>query len=203
MEELNHELEKIDRLKTLSLVALASFMFFFYVSYLSISGLLSGDPTANTQAEVKGATTDTSVERVSEATEETTDLRDVSIMVNNSEIGEAVIQLNFSTPKRLKGTELYFQLDGDLEILGVECGKEATCVNKQFSEEDLSIIAIRSPQLRDVVLQGRIDLATVKYNPETSGELVVMEDSVILSEGVNGSVLTDENPFTAVGREDL
>ncbi len=185
--------EQNRQLKSIILVSLGSFLLFFYIFTSSISQIYTGLTEQDeylAQGQVFGSSTVAGESRL------------VDIKLNNRVVGEGIIEFQFPTKTSFAGAELYFKIDGNLEVKDVRCLPGFSCVYVQ-NEDNLKVVILRSPEYADIPLIGLVQVATVVYDKDTFGEVILnnsLENSSKLVEiGNDTNILVKEIKYLYVG----
>lgn len=181
--------------KAIVLVALGSFLLFFYVfssSVGSIYNALKENESANIVADtqVYGTTTTSGESRL------------VDLKLNNTVTGEGVLELNFPTRTNMAAAEFVFTMDGDLFVLDVVCSPGFLCFDTEEGST-LFVMVLRLPEYADIPLIGTHEVATIVYDKGTSAELTMNEEgiktSTLMEVGSDINILTPETRFLFIG----
>ncbi len=94
----------------------------------------------------------------------------VSLKINNSKLGEGMIEFDFPTRTNFAGAELFFSIDGNLEVMDVVCEPGYLCM-EDIEDDLVAVTVLRLPEYADIPLIGLNQVATIVYDRTTSGEL--------------------------------
>ncbi|WKZ30705.1 MAG: hypothetical protein QY318_02555 [Candidatus Dojkabacteria bacterium] len=196
MENEQKKDKSLQQLRMLTFMAVGSCIFFFYVAYMGFTGSLS----IPGMEQDKGA----SVQGVNDSANDVVKLSQgtpASIQINNAEAesGTSTVEVKLSSPVNLAGAELYFEIEGNLQVAAVTCSALVTCISSEAKNGRVEIIALVSPDNAELFPAGVYELATIAYVPGTYGELKLDPQSTLLEIGSDQSILSDSNPHLAVG----
>ncbi|MCA9374847.1 hypothetical protein KC622_00790 [Candidatus Dojkabacteria bacterium] len=183
------------RLKSVTLVALGAFLFFFYFTYSGFIGVvaeLKGETYSSQQSEVKGV--ETSI---------TAELTRNSFKATPAGEGFDNLYLTLESPKQVAGVELNLRITGRLEVYSFSCSQYFRCIDQKISDGYLEVSAVRDPDHASQSLNGSVILGEIKYNPSTSGDLMFSSSgekpSAIYVVGSSDSILTPGFRYLGIG----
>lgn len=191
------------KLKGVAVVAMAAFVFFSYVGYVGVAGLVNG--AGDKAGEVQGATTAaTQEESVNEVYSPDTD--QLRFAVNNTTAGMAHIELHLDEPMNLDRLALDLEIDGNLMITDMVCASQLACTISTYDDESIYLIAENTDQ-SGALLDGRVVVATIYYDPGTSAELVANSEgqgsSRVYVKGSVSNYMGPEVQYFPIGRKAL
>ena len=196
MSEVMNETEQEKQLKSLVLVSLGSFLFFFYVFLTGVDGLITiSSDKSPSEPQIYGTSTTTTDNVVNP-------VANVAVVrLNNATIGEGVLEMVLSKPTKLAGAEFDMYINGNLDIKDVICDPEFECYYT-YADNILNLVFFRFPGNASSVIDGTIELGTIIYDPDTSAELVVNDQnsnqSTVLEVGSSENLLSPDMQYLPV-----
>lgn len=113
------------------------------------------------------------------------------IVINDNNNGAATLYVDLSDPSTIVGAELYFRIEGSLNITGVECKSGFDCFEPETKDSVITIIALRPPSENFDALSGQVPVVAITYTPSTSGILTMNASGIKAS--IVSSIDTENN----------
>jgi hypothetical protein len=113
------------------------------------------------------------------------------IVIEDAGNGSATLYIDLSAPSTIVGAELYFQIDGSLDVTDIVCKAGFDCFEPTTEDSVLTVVALRPPSADYGALSGRVSVATLTYDTSTSGTLTINASGVTPS--VVSSIDTTDN----------
>lgn len=183
------------RLKSVTLVALGAFLFFFYFAYSGFIGVvaeLKGETSSNSLSEVKGVETSL-----------TANLTRNSFKLTPAEEGVSNLYLTLNRPEQVAAVELNLRVTGDLVVRSFLCSQYFKCIEQKISDGYVELSVIREPNQSTQHLTGNVLLGQIKYDPSTKGDLMFSSSgakpSAIYVVGQDESIMTPGFRYLGVG----
>jgi hypothetical protein len=190
------------KLKGVAVTAMAAFIFFSYVGYIGVMGIV--DSNEDKSGQVQGVTTSDSNEITNQAYSPDTDK--LRFAVNNTTAGMAFVELHLDEPMNIDRVALDLKIDGDLLITDFVCADKVACTISTYDDESIYLIA-ENTDTTGSFFNGRVILATIYYDPETSAELVANSEgqgsSRIYVKGSVSNYMGPETQYYPIGRKAL
>lgn len=200
-----------DSLRAVLLLGFSCFIFFAYVGFLGANGILNAineskeDTSTIASADVKGVTTNIELDAAVPVIEVTHYESDMVLALNNTTVGLGYLELITSQTVPVQKMVLDFVIDGDLDVQDVLCSQSIKCSLVEYDQNRIRLTVDNTgAELNDI--GGKVEIASIYYDPYTSGELIVNQpDSTlsIITANTDINLLSSETMFLAIGRKDL